>query len=103
MSLATSESATTYKKVAGTSAVFLRVDHAGAAPIERDGLIWTSAELAAEGALPRTKKSALNNVLALEGLEEYDPPSDGDCRAVLSLNTTFIYVAEKRAWVECAL
>jgi hypothetical protein len=29
-----------YKKMAGTSAVFLREDYDGPSPVERDGMIW---------------------------------------------------------------
>lgn len=89
-----------YKKVAGTSAVFLRANHVGASPIERDGLSWSAAELFAQPLQVKARKPSLNSVLALEGLEEYDPPEDGDCRSVTSLNCDFVYVAKARAWVE---
>lgn len=93
-------SQTNYKRVAGTSAVFLRADHLGASPVERDGLSWSADELCANSLTAKAIKPEVNSVLALEGLEEYDPPADGDCRTVMSLNCAFVYVAKKRAWVE---
>jgi hypothetical protein len=63
-----------YKKMAGTSAVFLREDYDGPSPVERDGMIWQAAELHLDE-LPDefTPLDAMANVLALEGLEDYDP------------------------------
>jgi len=40
------------------------------------------------------------NGLALEGLEEYEPPGDGDVRLVSSLNASFIYMDCLRGWVQ---
>jgi hypothetical protein len=37
--------AAAYKTMAGTSAVFLSADYDKAKPVERDGLIWSAAEL----------------------------------------------------------
>jgi len=89
-----------YKKVAGTSAVFLKANHKGPSPVERDGLSWSADELNANELSAKLFKPAVNSVLALEGLEEYDPPTDGDCRTVLSVGSSFVYVAKKKAWVE---
>jgi hypothetical protein len=90
-----------YKKMAGTSAVFLSADFAKASPVERDGMIWTAEELYLEQ-LPRQRqqKSAMANALALEGLEEYDIPNNGDIRRVESLGVEFIYFDLIRGWVQ---
>ena len=53
-------STTTYKKIAGTSAVFLSADFAKASPIERDGLIWTANELHLEQ-LPHRRQQKIRN------------------------------------------
>lgn len=34
-----------YKKMAGTSAVFIPANFNHASPVERDGLVWSDAEL----------------------------------------------------------
>ena len=34
-----------YKKMAGTSAVFLSSEYDGASPVERDGMLWSAKEL----------------------------------------------------------
>ena len=90
-----------YKKMAGTSAVFLSADFAKASPVERDGMIWTAEELYLDQ-LPhqRQQKPAMANALALEGLEEYDIPSNGDIRRVESLGVEFIYFDLIRGWVQ---
>lgn len=90
-----------YKKMAGTSAVFLIADHSRASPVERDGMSWTPQELHLQD-LPeqRNKQSAMANVLALEGLEEYDPPSNGDLRYVESVGADFVYYERLRGWVQ---
>jgi hypothetical protein len=90
-----------YKKMAGTSAVFLRDDYDGPSPVERDGMIWLAAELHLEE-LPGefTPLPAMANVLALEGLEDYDPASHGDVRRVDSVGEYFVYLAKIRGWVQ---
>ena len=90
-----------YKKMAGTSAVFLSADFAKASPVERDGMIWTAKELHLEQ-LPRQrqKKPTMANALALEGLEEYDLPNNGDVRWVESIGAEFIYFDLIRGWVQ---
>ncbi len=87
--------------MAGTSAVFLSADFAKASPIERDGMIWTAKELHLEQ-LPyqRQQKSAMANALALEGLEDYDIPNNGDVRKVESIGVEFIYFDLIRGWVQ---
>ncbi len=89
-----------YKKMAGTSAVFLSTDYKHASPVERDGMIWAAAELHLSE-LPeiRTPKLTLANVLALEGLEDYDPPENGDVRFVKSVGEEFVYFKKIQAWV----
>ncbi len=90
-----------YKKMAGTSAVFVFSDYQGPSPVERDGLVWTSAELHLEGNLPLLRElPAMANALALEGLEEYDAPVFGDVRFVVSLDASFIYWSGIRGWVQ---
>lgn len=90
-----------YKKMAGTSAVFLASDYQGASPVERDGMVWTAAELHLDQ-LPRDRqlKPPIHNALALEGLEEYDRPHDGDVRRVESVDSNFIYFDRIHAWVQ---
>lgn len=87
--------------MAGTSAVFLSADFAKASPVERDGMIWTAKELHLEQ-LPRQrqKKPTMANALALEGLEEYDIPNNGDVRWVESIGAEFIYFDLIRGWVQ---
>ena len=93
--------ASVFKKMAGTSAVFLSADFAKASPVERDGMIWTAEELHLEQLpLHRQQQSAMANALALEGLEEYDPPNNGDIRRVESIDEDFIYFDLIRGWVQ---
>jgi len=91
-----------YKKMAGTSAVFINANYAGAAPLERDGLLWTAEELHLDkqhlNAVQRMAPIA--NALALEGLEEYEPASHGDVRFVSSIGVDFIYSAGIKAWIQ---
>jgi hypothetical protein len=91
----------TYKKMAGTSAVFLIADFSKATPVERDGLSWSAEELHLHQ-LPkhRNGKSPMANALALEGLEDYDPPENGDLRYVESIGVEFIYFERLRGWVQ---
>lgn len=42
----------------------------------------------------------MSTVLALEGLEDYDKPSDGDVRHVESMGINFIYIEKKQSWVQ---
>ncbi|MCB1615725.1 MAG: hypothetical protein KDI30_06905 [Pseudomonadales bacterium] len=90
-----------YKKMAGTSAVFIDAAFDVASPVERDGLVWSGGELGLESD-PRNLcwKPVLENTLALEGLEDYDPPEDGDARFVSSQGVAFVYIQAKRAWVQ---
>ncbi|TQV78948.1 hypothetical protein FKG94_12990 [Exilibacterium tricleocarpae] len=87
--------------MAGTSAVFLTADHAKATPVERDGLTWTAQELhLSQLPAQRTPKAAMANALALEGLEEYEPPINGDLRYVESVGVKFVYFDLIRGWVQ---
>jgi hypothetical protein len=90
-----------YKKLAGTSAVFIFEGFQGASPVDRDGLVWTEDELHFEQ-MPTQQRvlPLMANGLALEGLEEYDPPSNGDIRGVSSLGVSFIYMQSIRGWVQ---
>ena len=90
-----------YKKMAGTSAVFLREDYDGPSPVERDGMIWQAEELHLDE-LPGnfTPLGAMANALALEGLEDYDPATHGDMRRVDSVGEYFVYLDRNRAWVQ---
>lgn len=90
-----------YKRMAGTSAVFLREDYDGASPVERDGMVWQADELHLDE-LPDTLSplDAMANVLALEGLEDYDPATHGDMRQVNSVGKSFVYLASIRGWVQ---
>jgi hypothetical protein len=90
-----------YKKLAGTSAVFILDSYQGASPVDREGLVWTEEELHLEQ-MPRQQRplTAMANGLALEGLEEYDPPNNGDVRKVNSLDAAFVYMDNIRAWVQ---
>ena len=90
----------TFKKMAGTSAIFIPADFSHASPVERDGLSWTDAELS----MPTSPQSLqwkppLESSLALEGLEEYDPPTSGDARYVNKLGIAFVYIEKIRGWV----
>lgn len=90
-----------YKKLAGTSAVFVSTDHRGSSPIERDGLVWKEDELGIDGLSHVLRwMPPLDNVLALEGLEDYDPPKAGDARYINSLHCAFVFVEKIRGWVE---
>lgn len=90
-----------YKKMAGTSAVFLSADFNKASPVERDGMVWSSEELHLEQLpLQCQEKSAMANALALEGLEDYDMPHDGDIRRVESINAEFVYFDRIHGWVQ---
>ncbi len=91
-----------YKKLAGTSAVFVQADLDGPSPVERDGMTWSEAELHVDQ-LPNqfTDKPDIASPLALEGLEDYDPPTHGDKRRVNSLNHAFIYNSAAKAWIQC--
>ena len=91
----------TYKKMAGTSAVFILASHQKATPVERDGMAWNAQELHL-ASLPtqRQRKPSMANALALEGLEDYDKPSNGDLRHVESLALNFIYFERIQGWVQ---
>lgn len=90
-----------YKKMAGTAAVFVCTDFARASPVERDGMTWSWEELHLdELSSDRAVKPAMATVLALEGLEEYDPPQSGDIRTVESLAADFIYCNKLQGWVQ---
>lgn len=89
-----------YKKIAGTSAIFIPADFAHSSPIERDGLVWTDAELS----MPSTPQALhwqppLESTLALEGLEEYNPAKDGDARYINNLGIALVYIGKIRGWV----
>lgn len=90
-----------FKKMAGTSAVFISSTFLHASPVERDGETWSADELhLAELPTELETKPPMANVLALEGLEEYDPPHNGDVRHVESLNSDFIYFNRIQGWVQ---
>ena len=90
-----------YKRMAGTSAVFLREDYDGSSPVERDGMVWQADELHLNELPPSLKPlDAMANVLALEGLEDYDPATHGDLRQVNSIGKSFVYLASIRGWVQ---
>ncbi len=90
-----------YKKMAGTSAVFVMSDGHANKPVDVQGMIWSADELHLE-----TKPAILNNKpamatsLALEGLESYDPASHGDAREVTALDAQFVYIEPIKGWVE---
>lgn len=89
-----------YKKMAGTSAIFIPADYASSSPVERDGLVWTDTELSMPASPQRLQwKPPLVSTLALEGLEEYDPPSTDDARYVNNLGIAFVYIGKIRGWV----
>jgi hypothetical protein len=90
-----------YKKIAGTAAVFVLANNDKPSPVERDGMIWQGDELHLNLQSTAThKKTTMANALALEGLEEYDPPTDGDIRHVNSIEKNFIYVEAIKGWVQ---
>jgi hypothetical protein len=90
-----------YKKMAGTSAVFLREDYDGASPVERDGMIWQAKELHLDEFSSQLRPlNAMANVLALDGLEDYDPATHGDVRRVDSVGEYFVYLERIRGWVQ---
>jgi len=90
-----------YKKLAGTSAVFIDANHQSASPVERDGMIWRSDELGIDQlALNLRWKEPMASGLALEGLEDYEPASDGDARFVSSIGVAFAFVKDKQAWIQ---
>lgn len=90
-----------YKKMAGTSAVFLSAEFNKASPVERDGMVWSAQELHLEQLpLQYQEKPAMPNALALEGLEDYDMPHNGDLRRVDSVNTEFVYFDRIHGWVQ---
>lgn len=89
-----------YKKIAGTSAIFIPADFPNASPVERDGLSWTDVELSMPSSPQSLQwKPPLESSLALEGLEEYDPPSPGDARYINKLGIAFVYIEKIRGWV----
>ncbi|MDA1369332.1 MAG: hypothetical protein O2971_01020 [Proteobacteria bacterium] len=93
--------AKSYKKMAGTSAVFLSAEYSGAAPVERDGMVWSAEELHLnELSDVRNPKSPMQNALALEGLEEYDMPQNGDVRNLQSVGADFVYFDRIQAWIQ---
>ncbi len=91
-----------YKKMAGTAAVFILADNPKASPVERDGMVWSPEELKVYDVDidAGQKRPSMANALALEGLEDYDPPKNGDIRNVDSLEADFIYVANTRSWIQ---
>jgi hypothetical protein len=90
-----------YKKMAGTSAVFVSADHNGASPVERDGMVWTEAELGLDNCNHTLHwREPIDSSLALEGLEEYDAPQHGDARYVNKLKAAFVYLEKIKGWVE---
>ncbi len=89
-----------YMKLAGTSAVLIKTSFSKSSPIERDGPEWSASELNADAITSTNKKGDMATVLALEGLEEYDPPSGGDMRFVKSIGQNFIYSNMIKAWIQ---
>lgn len=90
----------TYKKMAGTSAVFISSQFEQAAPVERDGLTWTETELGLrQQPLALRWQAPLQTTLALEGLETYDPARAGDARYVIQMGMAFMFVEKIRGWV----
>ncbi len=90
-----------YKKMAGTSAIFVIDGLHANKPVERQGMTWTEKELQLN-TMPHslTQKPPMATSLALEGLESYDAPAHGDVREVGALDTKFVYIAPVKAWVE---
>jgi hypothetical protein len=66
----------TYKKMAGTSAVFVSAQYPHASPVERDGMVWNSSELHVDD-LPddRRYKASMSNALALAACRTSPPIS----------------------------
>lgn len=90
-----------YKKIAGTVAVFVLSQLSVSSAIERDGLSWSFKELHLDSLpLQKTRKPTLATLLALEGLEDYEPPTNGDIRRVESINSDFVYSAKMRGWAQ---
>ncbi|UTF59146.1 hypothetical protein [Gilvimarinus sp. DA14] len=90
-----------YKKMAGTCAVFIDENDSNSSAQERDGLVWSAAELhVQEIPAQLTRKEPMQNSLSLEGLEDYDPPSHGDVRLMQCVNSDFVYIAPAKAWVQ---
>ena len=90
-----------YKKMAGTSAVFVLSNSHANKPVEVQGMEWSSEELHLETKPPTfIEKPAMATSLALEGLESYDPPVHGDVRAVTALDAQFVYIESIKGWVE---
>ena len=91
-----------YKKMAGTAAVFVHAHLHANSPVERDGMVWSETELHLDSLQPHqlSPKAAIASSLALEGLEDYDPPAHGDLRQVTALDSYFVYVEGIRGWVE---
>ena len=89
-----------YKKMAGTSAVFIPADFTNSSPVERDGLVWTDDELDMPTTPKKLKwKPPITSTLALEGLEDYDPASIDEARYVINLGIAFVYIEKIRGWV----
>ena len=86
--------------MAGTSAVFVISTLGKASPVERDGMEWDAKELHLEQLSKGERKSAIASVLALEGLEEYDPATNGDIREVTALGLDFIYSGTIQGWIQ---
>lgn len=91
-----------YKKMAGTAAVFVYAHLHANSPVERDGMIWTDAELHLDSLQSDqlSPREPIASSLALEGLEDYDPPAHGDLREVTALDSYFVYVEGIKGWVE---
>ena len=90
-----------YKKMAGTAAVFIEISYPFSSPVERDGMIWSVTELGLQvDPVELRWKQPLANSLALEGLEEYDPPQNGEARYVTSQGVAFYYFQPKKAWIQ---
>jgi hypothetical protein len=89
-----------YKKLAGTSAVFIDADCSLTMPVERDGMIWSADELGlVDCSISLNWKSPMANGLALEGLESYEPATNGDARFVNSIGVAFTYIEKIHGWV----
>lgn len=92
-----------FKKMAGTAAVFVIGNMGHASPVERDGMTWTGEELHLDSMPANCQiKADMANALALEGLEEYEPPAHGDQRRVASLDASFVYLEPIKGWVQTA-
>lgn len=90
-----------FKKMAGTSAVFVIDGEHTNKPVEVQGMVWNSEELKLH-TQPEApcEKPPIATSLALEGLESYEPPSHGDLRRVTALDANFMYIAPIKGWVE---